>query len=111
MKFLNKEPRQSIWLSTVNQVERLKDYTMEQKLGDIKMMANIDLSQVKEVADFHKLDIELRIFNLKEQNLPYEREIFILKRINNHIKEVDMHIQKNARDNSLSWKDLDDESK
>ena len=111
MKFLNKEPRQSIWLSTVNQVERLKDYTMEQKLGDIKMMANLDLSQVKEVADFHKLDIELRIFSLKEQNLSYEREIFILKRINNHIKEVDMQIQKNARDNSLSWKNLDDESK
>jgi len=109
MKFLNKEPRQPIWLSTVNQVECLKDYTMEQKLGDIKMMANLDLSQVKEVADFHKLDIELRIFSLKEQNLSYEREIFILRRINNHIKEVDMHIQKNARDNSLSWKGLEEE--
>jgi hypothetical protein len=46
---------------------------------------------------------------LKEQNIPYEREMFILRRINNHIKEVDMHIQKNARDNSLSWKDLEEE--
>jgi hypothetical protein len=110
MKFLNKEPREPIWLST-EVPEWQKDYTMEQKLGDIKMMANLELSQVKEVADFHRLDIELRIFSLKEQNIPYEREIFILKRINNHIKEVDMHIQTNARDNSLSWRDLDDESK
>ena len=108
MKFLNKEPREPIWLST-EVLESQKGFTMEQKLGDIKMMANLDLSQVKEVADFHKLDIELRIFSLKEQNLPYEREIFILKRINNHIKEVDMHIQKNARDNSLSWKGLEEE--
>ena len=42
-------------------------------------------------------------------SLPYEREIFILRRINNHIKEVDMYIQKNARDNSLSWKGLEEE--
>tara|TARA_Y100000389_G_C17423378_1_gene498087 strand:- start:391 stop:726 length:336 start_codon:yes stop_codon:yes gene_type:complete len=108
MKFLNKEPRQPIWLSTVNEVERLKDYTMEQKLGDIKMMANVQLSQEKEVAEFYRLDVQLRMYKLKEQNLSHERETFILKRIDNHIKTINQHISENANDNYWAWQDLEE---
>jgi hypothetical protein len=106
MKFLNKEPRHLIYLNT-DILKWQKDFTMKQKLGDIKMMANIQLSQVKEVADFYRLEIGLRIYNLKEQNLPYERETFILKRIDNHIKTISQHISENAKDNYLAWEELD----
>ena len=76
MKFLNKEPRYPIYLNT--DIPKWQDgYTIEQKLGDIKVMANVQLSQEKQVAEFYRLDIQLRIFNLKEQNLPFERELFI----------------------------------
>ena len=107
MKFLNKEPRHPIYLNT-DIPDWQKDYTMEQKLGDIKMMANVQLSQEKEVAEFHRLDIQLRIFNLKEQNLPFERELFILKRIENQIKDINKYIAKNAKDNYWAWRDLEE---
>jgi len=107
MKFLNKEPRHPIYLNT-DIPDWQKDYTMEQKLGDIKMMANVQLSQEKEVAEFHRLDIQLRIFNLKEHNLLFERELFILKRIENQIKVINKYIAKNAKDSYWAWKDLEE---
>jgi hypothetical protein len=107
MKFLNKEPRHPIYLNS-SIPEWQKDYTMEQKLGDIKMMANVQLTQVKEVADFYRLEIELRIYNLKEQKLPHERETFILKRIDNHINTIKQHISENANDNYWAWQDLEE---
>ena len=81
---------------------------MEQKLGDIKMMANVQLSQEKEVAEFYRLDVQLRIYKLKEQNLLHERETFNLKRINNHIKTINKHISENAKDNYWAWQELED---
>ena len=80
-----------------------KDYTMEQKLGDIKLMANFQLSQEKEVAEFYRLDMQLRIFNLKEQKLSYEKESLILKRIENQINDINQHISDNAKGNYWSW--------
>lgn len=108
MKFLNKEPRYPIYLNT-DIPKWQDDYTMEQKLGDIKMMANVQLSQEKEVAEFYRLDIKLRILNLKEKNLPYERESFLLKRIENQIKDINKYITKNAKDNYWAWQELEDE--
>jgi hypothetical protein len=107
MKFLNKEPRHPRYLHT-DIPEWQKDYTMEQKLGDIKMMANVQLSQEKEVAEFYRLDVQLRIYKLKEQNLSHERETFILKRIDNHIKTINQHISENAKDNYWAWQDLEE---
>ena len=107
MKFLNKEPRHPIYLNT-DIPEWQKDYTMERKLGDIRMMANVQLSQEKEVAEFYRLDIKLRILSLKEKNLAYERELFILKRIENQIKDINQHISKNAKDNYWAYKDLEE---
>ena len=107
MKFLNKEPRHPRYLHT-DIPEWQKDFTMEQKLGDIKMMANVQLSQEKEVAEFYRLDVQLRIYKLKEQNLSHERETFILKRIDNHIKTINQHISENANDNYWAWQDLEE---
>ena len=107
MKFLNKKPRHPIYLNS-SIPEWQKDYTMKQKLGDIKMMANVQLSQEKEVAEFHRLDVQLRIYKLKEQNLPHERETFILKRIDNHINTIKQHISENANDNYWAWQELED---
>ena len=73
------------------------------------MMANVQLSQEKEVAEFYRLEIELRIFNLKEQNLSYKRESLILMRIEKQITEIDQHISKNAKDNYWAWEGLEDE--
>jgi hypothetical protein len=107
MKFLNKELRHPIYLNS-SIPEWQKDYTMEQKLGDIKMMANVQLSQEKEVAEFHRLDVQLRIYKLKEKNLSHERETFILKRIDNHINTIKQHISENANDNYWAWQGLEE---
>ena len=101
MKFLNKEPRHPIYLN--NDVpEWQKDYTMEQKLGDIKMMANVQLSQEKEVAEFYRLDMQLRIYKLKEQSLSHTKETSLLDSINEHIKVIDEHMIENDKDNYWS---------
>jgi len=73
MKFLNKEPRHPRYLHT-DIPEWQKDFTMEQKLGDIKLMSNVQLSELKEVAEFYRLDMQLRIYKLKEQSLSHTKE-------------------------------------
>jgi|TARA_B110000285_G_C14788197_1_gene451784 hypothetical protein len=101
MKFLNKEPRHQRHMRT-DIPEWQKDYSMEQKLGDIKLMSNVQLSELKEVAEFYRLDMQLRIYKLKEQNLLHVNEAAILDSINNHIKDVDEHMTENDKDNYWS---------
>jgi hypothetical protein len=80
MKFLNKEPRHPRYLHT-DIPEWQKDFTMEQKLGDIKLMSNVQLSELKEVAEFYRLDMQLRIYKLKEQSLSHIKETTLLDSI------------------------------
>jgi len=103
MKFLNKEPRHPRYLHT-DIPEWQKDFTMEQKLGDIKLMSNVQLSELKEVAEFYRLDMQLRIYKLKEQNLSHTKETALLDSINEHIKNIDEHIAENDKDNYWSVK-------
>ena len=101
MKFLNKEPRHPRYLHT-DIPEWQKDFTMEQKLGDIKLMSNVQLSELKEVAEFYRLDMQLRIYKLKEQSLSHTKETALLDSINEHIKDIDEHMIENDKDNYWS---------
>jgi hypothetical protein len=101
MKFLNKEPRHPIYLNS-SIPEWQKDFTMEQKLGDIKLMSNVQLSELKEIAEFYRLDIQLRIYKLKEQSLSHTKETALLDSINEHIKDIDEHMTENDKDNYWS---------
>lgn len=101
MKFLNKEPRHPRYLHT-DIPEWQKDFTMEQKLGDIKLMSNVQLSELKEVAEFYRLDMQLRIYKLKEQSLSHTKETSLLDAINEHIKVIDEHMIENDKDNYWS---------
>ena len=101
MKFLNKEPRHPRYLHT-DIPEWQKDFTMEQKLGDIKLMSNVQLSELKEVAEFYRLDMQLRIYKLKEQSLSHTKETTLLDSINEHIKDIDEHMIENDKDNYWS---------
>ena len=101
MKFLNKEPRYPRYLHT-DIPEWQQDFTLEQKLGDIKLMSNVQLSELKEVAEFYRLDMQLRIYKLKEQNLSHTKETTLLDSINEHIKDIDEHMTENDKDNYWS---------
>lgn len=101
MKFLNKEPRHPRYLHS-DIPEWQKDFTLEQKLGDIKLMSNVQLSELKEVAEFYRLDIQLRIYKLKEQSLSHTKETALLDSINEHIKDIDEHMIENDKDNYWS---------
>ena len=101
MKFLNREPRHPRYLHT-DIPEWQKDFTMEQKLGDIKLMSNVQLSELKEVAEFYRLDMQLRIYKLKEQSLSHIKETSLLDSINEHIKDIDEHMIENDKDNYWS---------
>ena len=101
MKLLNKEPRYPRYLHT-DIPEWQKDFTMEQKLGDIKLMSNVQLSELKEVAEFYRLDMQLRIYKLKEQSLSHIKETSLLDSINEHIKDIDEHMIENDKDNYWS---------
>jgi len=101
MKFLNREPRHPRYLHT-DIPEWQKDFTMEQKLGDIKLMSNVQLLELKEVAEFYRLDMQLRIYKLKEQSLSHTKETSLLDSINEHIKDIDEHMIENDKDNYWS---------
>jgi hypothetical protein len=98
MKFLNKESRHPIYLNTDIPAWQ-KDYTMQEKVSDIRLMGNVQLSQIKEVAEFNRLEIQLRIYSLKKAGKKYEGETFLLKLIENQIKDISEHIKFNAKDN------------
>ena len=107
MKFINTEPRHPIYLDT-DIPEWQTDYTMDEKLGSIKMMGNVQLREVKEIAEFNRLEVQLRIYGLEKAGKGYEEETFLLKRINNHIENIDKLMAKNAKDNYWTWQELED---
>ena len=108
MKFINTESRHPIYLDT-DIPEWQTDYTMDEKLGSIKMMGNVQLREVKEIAEFNRLEVQLRIYGLEKADKGYEEETFLLKRINNHIENIDKLMAKNAKDNYWTWNELEDE--
>jgi len=107
MKFINTEPRHPIYLDT-DIPEWQTDYTMDEKLGSIKMMGNVQLREVKEIAEFNRLEVQLRVYGLEKAGKKYEEETFLLKRINNHIENIDKLMAKNAKDNYWTWDELED---
>ena len=50
MKFINREPREPIYLNS-SDPETMNEYTLEQKIDDIKIMSNVELKHLKEVAE------------------------------------------------------------
>ena len=56
----------------------------------------------KEVAEFYRLDMQLRIYKLKEQSLSHTKETSLLDAINEHIKVIDEHMIENDKDNYWS---------
>lgn len=103
MNFLNKEPRHPIYLNT-DIPEWQKDYSIDEKVSDIKIMGNVQLREIKEVAEFNRLEIKLRIYGLKKAGKSYEEEIFLLKRIQSQIDNISEHIKTNAKDNKWTLK-------
>ena len=103
MKFINREPRHPIYLNT-NIPDWQKDYTIHEKVSDIRLMGNVQLRQIQEVAEFNRLEIKLRIYGLKNAGKDYHKEKFLLKRIENQIKKISEHIKVNAKYNRWSLK-------
>ena len=60
-------------------------------------------NQTKEVAEFNRLEVQLRIYGLEKAGKGYEEETFLLKRINNHIENINKFMAKNVKDNYWTW--------
>ena len=102
MKFINREPRETIYLNS-SDPGTMNEYTLDQKIDDIKIMSNVELKHLKEVAEFNRLEVQLRIYGLEKAGKSYEEKTFLLKRINDQIDKIDTLITANTKDNSLSW--------
>ena len=102
MKFINRELRELIYLNS-SDPETMDKYTLDQKIGDIKIMSNVELKHLKEVTEFNRLEVQLRVYGLKKAGKSYEEQTFLLKRINDQIEKIDTLITANVKDNGLSW--------
>ena len=102
MKFINREPREPIYLNS-SDPEAINEYTLDQKIDDIKIMSNVELKHLKEVAEFNRLEVQLRVYGLEKAGKSYEEETSLLKRIKDQIDKIDTLITANVEDNSLSW--------
>ncbi len=102
MKFINREPREPIYLNS-SDPETMNEYTLDQKIDDIKIMSNVELKHLKEVAEFNRLEVQLRVYGLEKAGKSYEDQTILLKRINEQIEKIDTLITANVKDNGLSW--------
>ena len=102
MKFINREPREPIYLNS-SDPETMNEYTLDQKIDDIKIMSNVELKHLKEVAEFNRLEVQLRVYGLEKAGRSHGEQTFLLKRINDQIDKIDTLITTNAKNNSLSW--------
>ena len=96
MKRLNKELRE---LRPMNPsiYSWMSDIPVEEQIVHVKSYANVQLRETLNVAQSNKMQIELRIYKLKQENKIYEKETDFIKAIDKNIDNINKALEENHK--------------
>tara|TARA_B100001063_G_scaffold48728_1_gene42624 strand:+ start:106 stop:429 length:324 start_codon:yes stop_codon:yes gene_type:complete len=96
MKRLNKELRE---LRPMNPsiYSWMSDIPVEEQIVHVKSYANMQLRETLSVSQSNKMQMELRIYKLKQENRNYDKELFLMKRMDRNIDKINKAIEENHK--------------
>ncbi len=75
----------------------MSDIPVEEQIVHVKSYANMQLRETLSVAQSNKMQIELKIYRLKQENKNYEKELFLMKRIDKNIDNINKALEENHK--------------
>ena len=96
MKRLNKKPRELRQIN-IGIYKWMSEITVEEQIIHVKSYANMPLRETLSVAQSNKMQIELRIFKLKQENKTYEKETDFIKAIDKNIDDINKALEENHK--------------
>ena len=96
MKRLNKELRELRPMNPSN-YSWMPDIPVEEQIVHVKSYANIQLRETLGVSQSNKMQMELKIYKLKQENKNYEKELFLMKRIDRNIDNINKALEENHK--------------
>jgi len=96
MKRLNKKLRE---LRPINPSDYswMSDIPVEEQIVHVKSYANMQLRETLSVSQSNKMQMELKIYRLKQENKNYDKELFLMKRINSNIEDINKALEENDK--------------
>ena len=96
MKRLNKELRELRPMNPSN-YSWMPDIPVEEQIVHVKSYANMQLRETLSVSQSNKMQMELRIYKLKQENRNYHKELFLMKRIDRNIDNINKALEENHK--------------
>ena len=96
MKRLNKELRELRPMNPSN-YSWMPDIPVEEQIVHVKSYANMQLRETLSVSQSNKMQMELKIYRLKQENKNYEKELFLMKRIDRNIDNIKKALEENHK--------------
>ena len=96
MKRLNKELRELRPMNPSN-YSWMPDIPVEEQIVHVKSYANMQLRETLSVSQSNKMQMELKIYRLKQENKNYEKELFLMKRIDSNIEDINKALEENYK--------------
>ena len=96
MKRLNKKPRELRPIN-IGIYKWMSEIPVEEQIIHVKSYANMQLRETLSVAQSNKMQIELRIFKLKQENKTYEKETDLIKAIDKNIEGINKALEDNHK--------------
>ena len=96
MKRLNKELRE---LRTMNPAIHswMSDISVEEQIVHVKSYANMQLRETLSVSQSNKMQMELRIYKLKQENKSNDKELTLMKKIDDNIESINQALEENHK--------------
>ena len=96
MKRLNKELRE-LRLMNPSDYSWMPDIPVEEQIVHVKSYANMQLRETLNVSQSNKMQMELKIYRLKQENKNYDKELFLMKRIDSNIEDINKALEENHK--------------
>lgn len=75
----------------------MSDIPVEEQIVHVKSYANMQLRETLSVSQSNKMQMELKIYRLKQENKNYDKELFLMKRIDSNIEDINKALKENDK--------------
>lgn len=94
MKRLNRKPRELRPIS-IAMHKWMSELPLERQIIHVKSYGNMQLKEVLGVSKSNRMQIELKIYKLKQENKCYDKEIILMQKIDQIINNINKALEEN----------------